>query len=135
MKRDLLIFAITAFFVVNTYFDGKYMAMLKTYKKYYQMAGIAFVGLSAYLFMNKFPQDSRNLLSHTQGLIKYLPIDREAGDLPAPRKPVVHAGEVMLSLISTLGGLLISGLPKLLEFFQNKADQRHELEMMRFDVS
>jgi hypothetical protein len=37
----------------------------------------------------------------------------------------------MLSLISTLGGLLISGLPKLLEFFQNKADQKHELEMMR----
>lgn len=37
----------------------------------------------------------------------------------------------MLSLISTLGGLLISGLPKLLDFFQNKADQRHELEMMR----
>jgi hypothetical protein len=33
----------------------------------------------------------------------------------------------MLSLISTLGGLLISGLPKLLEHFQNKADQRHEL--------
>ena len=37
----------------------------------------------------------------------------------------------MLSLISTLGGLLISGLPKLLDFFQNKADQKHELEMMR----
>jgi hypothetical protein len=37
----------------------------------------------------------------------------------------------MLSLISTLGGLLISGLPKLLEFFQNKADQRHELDLAR----
>jgi len=37
----------------------------------------------------------------------------------------------MLSLISTLGGLLISGLPKLLEFFQNKADQKHELELVR----
>ena len=35
----------------------------------------------------------------------------------------------MLSLISTLGGLLISGLPKLLEFFQNKADQKHELAL------
>jgi hypothetical protein len=35
----------------------------------------------------------------------------------------------MLSLISTLGGLLISGLPKLLEHFQNKADQRHELAL------
>jgi len=37
----------------------------------------------------------------------------------------------MLSLISTLGGLLISGLPKLLEYFQNKADQKHELALAR----
>ena len=35
----------------------------------------------------------------------------------------------MLSLISTLGGLLLSGLPKLLDFMQNKADQSHELRM------
>jgi hypothetical protein len=35
----------------------------------------------------------------------------------------------MLSLFSTLGGLLISGLPKLLEYFQNKADQKHELAL------
>jgi hypothetical protein len=37
----------------------------------------------------------------------------------------------MLSLISTLGGLLVSGLPKLLEQFQNKADQKHELALAR----
>jgi hypothetical protein len=35
----------------------------------------------------------------------------------------------MLSLLSTLGGLLISGLPKLLDYFQNKADQAHELRL------
>jgi hypothetical protein len=35
----------------------------------------------------------------------------------------------MLSLLSTLGGLLLSGLPKLLEYFQNKADQAHELRL------
>lgn len=35
----------------------------------------------------------------------------------------------MLSLLSTLGGLLVSGLPKLLDFFQNKADQKHEREL------
>lgn len=35
----------------------------------------------------------------------------------------------MLSLLSTLGGLLISGLPKLLDYFQNKADQAHELKL------
>ena len=37
----------------------------------------------------------------------------------------------MLSLLSTLGGLLISGLPKMLDFFQNKADQSHELALAR----
>ena len=40
----------------------------------------------------------------------------------------------MLSLISTLGGLLISGLPKLLDFFQNKADQKHELALANIQV-
>jgi len=40
----------------------------------------------------------------------------------------------MLSLISTLGGLLISGLPKLLEFFQNKADQAHELRLAQIQT-
>lgn len=40
----------------------------------------------------------------------------------------------MLSLISTLGGLLVSGLPKLLDFFQNKADQSHEREMAKLQT-
>jgi hypothetical protein len=40
----------------------------------------------------------------------------------------------MLSLFSTLGGLLISGLPKLLEFFQNKADQAHELRLAQVQI-
>ncbi len=37
----------------------------------------------------------------------------------------------MLSLFSTLGGLLISGLPKLLEYFQDRQDKRHELELSK----
>lgn len=40
----------------------------------------------------------------------------------------------MLSLISTLGGLLISGLPKVLEFFQDKADKAHEANLMRLQM-
>ena len=40
----------------------------------------------------------------------------------------------MLSLFSTLGGLLISGLPKLLEYFQNKSDQKHELALARIQT-
>lgn len=40
----------------------------------------------------------------------------------------------MLSLISTLGGLLISGLPQLLKFFQDKSDKSHELELARMQT-
>jgi hypothetical protein len=40
----------------------------------------------------------------------------------------------MFSLLSTLGGLLISGLPKLLEFFQDKADKKHELELAKMQT-
>lgn len=40
----------------------------------------------------------------------------------------------MLSLLSTLGGLLISGLPRFLDFFQAKADQSHEREMAKIQT-
>jgi hypothetical protein len=40
----------------------------------------------------------------------------------------------MLSLISTLGGLLISGLPKLLEYFQDKSDKQHELKLAQMQT-
>lgn len=40
----------------------------------------------------------------------------------------------MLSLISTLGGLLLSSLPKFLELFQSKQDQKHEAELARIQT-
>ena len=40
----------------------------------------------------------------------------------------------MFSLISTLGGLLVSGLPKVLEMFQDKADKAHELELSKMQT-
>jgi hypothetical protein len=84
MKFELLLFAITVFFIMNTYYDGKYMQMIKSWKKYYQMAGIAFVGISAYAYMKKFPTQSKNLFTHTNELIKYMPIDKDAGDYLSP---------------------------------------------------
>lgn len=84
MKFELLIFGITAFFILNAYYDDKYVQMLKTWKKYYQMAGIGFVGLSAYLFIKKYPQHSTALFSNANGLIKSLPIDKDAEDLLTP---------------------------------------------------
>ncbi len=84
MKFELIIIGITLFFIFNTYTDGQYVKVVKSWKKYYQMAGIGFVGLSAYIFMRKYPSDSRNLLTHANGMIKYMPIDKDATDLLSP---------------------------------------------------
>lgn len=40
----------------------------------------------------------------------------------------------MLSLISTLGGLLLSMFPKLIDLFQSKSDQKHEAELAKIQT-
>lgn len=81
MKLEFLVFGITLFFILNTYYDGKYLNILKTFKKYYQIIGIGFAGISAYLFLKKYPSQSKSLISSASGIIKHLPIDKEAGNI------------------------------------------------------
>ena len=40
----------------------------------------------------------------------------------------------MLTLFSTLISFLSGGLPRLLEFFQDKSDKKHELEMAQLQI-
>ena len=40
----------------------------------------------------------------------------------------------MLSLFSTLGGLLLSMFPKLIELFQSRNDQKHEADLARIQT-
>jgi len=40
----------------------------------------------------------------------------------------------MLTLLSTLISFLMSGTPKFLEFFQNRADKKHELDLARMQI-
>ena len=40
----------------------------------------------------------------------------------------------MLTLFSTLISFLMGGLPKLLEFFQDRSDKRHELELAHLQI-
>lgn len=102
MKFELLIFGITAFFIANTYYDGKYVTLLKSWKKYYQMAGIAFAGVSAYAFLKKYPSHSRSLLTHANGIIKYMPIDKDAGDLLSP---LINMSQQCLGGQESFGGM------------------------------
>ena len=41
----------------------------------------------------------------------------------------------MFTLLTTLVSFLTGGVPKLLDFFQNKADNKHELEMVQLQFT
>ena len=84
MKINLWIFLITAFLMANTYYDGKFTEYLTKGKKYYKMATFGFVGLSMYLFINKNPGESKNLVKHATDLIKYMPVDSNTTDMLTP---------------------------------------------------
>ena len=84
MKVELLIIGITGFFIYDTYHDGKYIQKLKSWKKYYKMAAYGLVGLCIYIYFKRHPTESHNLLKHANGIIKYMPIDKDASDMLTP---------------------------------------------------
>lgn len=84
MKVELLLLGITIFFIVNTYYDNKYIEILKSWKKYYQMFGIGFIGISTYVFLKKYPEQSMSLFTYGNNFIKYLPIDKDTTNFITP---------------------------------------------------
>ena len=87
MKIELLIIAITIFFIYDTYHEGKYSSIMKSWKKYYQMAGFAFIGLSVLLFFKKHPNQGRGLLAHACDLVKCVPVDKNSFEFFEPFLP------------------------------------------------
>ena len=70
--------------MINTYHDGKYLQLLKSWKKYYQIIFYGFIGLSIILFIRKNPNDGYNLFKHAHKAVRYMPIDRESADILTP---------------------------------------------------
>jgi hypothetical protein len=84
MKLELLILAITGFFIVNTYHDGNYVKLLQSWQKYFKMAGFAFAGLSIYLFIKKNPGESQSLVQQATNIIKHMPTAKSTLDVFTP---------------------------------------------------
>jgi len=101
MKINFVIFLITAFLIANTYYDGKFTEYLVRGKKYYKMATFAFVGLSIYLFINKNPGESKNLIKHATDLIRYMPVDSNTSDMLTPLFDFTNAREKLNQLNHT----------------------------------
>lgn len=101
MKINFVIFLITVFLIANTYYDGKFTEYLTKGKKYYKMATFAFVGLSIYLFINKNPGESKNLIKHATDLIRYMPVDSNTSDMLTPLFDFTNAREKLNQLNHT----------------------------------
>jgi hypothetical protein len=84
MRFEIVIFLITAFFMYDAYNDGKFMKMLKSGKKYYQMAFYGVLGLGIYLMLKRNPQQSKQMLLCANNMVKYLPISRSSIDMISP---------------------------------------------------
>lgn len=84
MKIEFFILLITGFIVMNVYHDGKYLRMIKEWKKYYQMAFYLFVGLSLIIFIRKYPLQGKDLCSHAHNFVKFMPIDKDSSDMLTP---------------------------------------------------
>ena len=58
--------------------------MLLSWKKYYQMAGIAFGALMFYILIKKNPLRAKEILTTSNDYIKYLPIDKNTSNIISP---------------------------------------------------
>ena len=84
MKLELLIGSIILLVVANIYYDGKIVSKIMSYKKYYKMIIIGFVGLCVYLYLKRSPHNAKEFFNNANGYIKYLPIDKQTTSLLTP---------------------------------------------------
>ena len=84
MRIEIVIFLITGAIIANVYTEGKFLKQAFSYKKYYQMAGIALGALFLYYVLKKNPLNARNILATSNDYIKYLPVDKNTSSILSP---------------------------------------------------
>lgn len=84
MRIEIILFLIAAFLIANVYSDGKYLKIAFTWKKYYQMAGIALGALFLYYLIKKNPLSAKQILTTSNDYIKYLPVDKNTSSMLSP---------------------------------------------------
>jgi len=84
MRFELIIILITGLIIANIYTEGKYIKVLLSWKKYYQMIGIALVGYSVCWLFRKNPNRARDIISNSNEYLKYMPIDKGTSSILSP---------------------------------------------------
>lgn len=84
MRIELVILIITIGLMANIYYDGKVLKTLLSWKKYYQMAGIALGAMTVYWLFKHNPSSAKNILATSNEYIKYLPVDKNTSSIINP---------------------------------------------------
>jgi hypothetical protein len=84
MKLEVLVLAVSGFFIANTYYEGNYIKILQSWQKYFKMAGFAFAGISIYLFLKKNPTQSQSLVQELTNIVKFMPSAKSTLDVFTP---------------------------------------------------
>ncbi len=84
MRFELVILIITGLVIGNIYTDGKLVKTALSYKKYYQMMAVAFVGFMIYTLLRKNPTNARNIIATSNEYLKYMPVDRSTSSFISP---------------------------------------------------
>ena len=84
MRFEFVILLITIFVMSNIYTEGKYVHVMLSWKKYYQMAGIALGGFIIYFMLKKNPLNMGSMLATTNDYLKYMPIDKGTSSILSP---------------------------------------------------
>ena len=84
MRIEIILFLIAAAVMANIYTEGKLVRSLSKYKKYYQMAGVAFAALAMYVLFKKNPDRARDIVFTSNEYLKYMPVDKNASSILNP---------------------------------------------------
>ena len=84
MRFEFVVLLITAFVMANIYTEGKYLNTVLSWKKYYQMAGVALFGYMMCWLMRKNPVQAQSMLVASNEYIKYLPVDKNTTSILSP---------------------------------------------------
>jgi len=84
MRIEIIIILIAGFIMANIYTEGKYLKVLYSWKKYYQMAGVALGALFLYYLFKHNPLRAQQMITTTNDYIKYLPIDKGTSSMLSP---------------------------------------------------
>jgi hypothetical protein len=84
MRIEIILFFIAIAIMANIYTEGKLVRSLSKYKKYYQMAGVAFAALAMYVLFKKNPDRARDLVFTSNEYLKYMPVDKNASSILNP---------------------------------------------------